>query len=115
MAIVNFINEKKQVQVPEGSNLRKVAKEAGVQLYPGIHKYLNCHGFGQCGSCRVRILKGMEHTSPMTTIEKLRLKLSLAYIGNEDTMRLACQTKVLGDVDVETQPPLNLFGENFYS
>jgi len=115
MAIVKFVNEKKQVQVPEGSNLRKVAMDAGVQLYSGPHKLLNCHGFGQCGSCRVRIVKGMEHAGPKSPVEKLRLRFSLAYIGNEDTMRLACQTKIEGDLDVETKPPLNLFGENFFS
>jgi hypothetical protein len=30
-------------------------------------------------------------------------------------MRLACQSKVMGDVEVHTCPPLNLFGENFFS
>jgi len=38
-----------------------------------------------------------------------------AFIGNEDTMRLACRTKVMGDMDVVTQPELNLTGENFFS
>jgi hypothetical protein len=28
---------------------------------------------------------------------------------------LACRTKVLGDMEVETGPELNLFGENFFS
>jgi len=41
--------------------------------------------------------------------------VSLAYIGNEDTMRLACQTRVNGDITVTTCPPMNLFGENFFS
>ena len=40
---------------------------------------------------------------------------SIAYIGNEDTMRLACRTEVHGEMDVVTTPPLNLFGENFFS
>lgn len=115
MPIVNFVNEKKQVQVPEGANLRQEALKAGIQLYPGVHKYLNCHGLAQCGACRVRIVKGMDHASGMGLLEKLRLKPSFVYIGNEDTMRLACQTRVNGDMDVETQPPLNLFGENFFS
>ena len=39
MPIVNFVKEKKQVQVPAGSNLRKVALEAGVKLYNGINGY----------------------------------------------------------------------------
>jgi ferredoxin len=48
-------------------------------------------------------------------VEKARWKLSMAYIGNESTMRLACQTKVLGDMTVETRPPVDLYGENFFS
>jgi hypothetical protein len=58
----------------------------------------------------------------MGMIEKIRFKLpvpdplpSLAYIGNEGTMRLACQTLVMGDMEIETGPELNLFGENFFS
>ena len=115
MAIIKFVNEKKEIQVPEGSNLRKEALRAGVGLYPGINKVVNCMGFGTCGSCAVLITKGMENASPMGLKERLRLKLSMAYIGNEDTMRLSCQTNVLGDMEVQTTPPLNLFGENFFS
>jgi len=48
-------------------------------------------------------------------MEKTRLGVSLAYIGNEETMRLACQTRVNGDITVTTCPPMNLFGENFFS
>lgn len=115
MPIVNFVNEKKQIEVPAGSNLRRAAMSAGVDLYPHIHKVLNCRGFSQCGSCRVRILKGMDNTNKPGFCEAARLKFSMAYIGNEDTMRLACQTTVEGDIDVETRPPLNLYGENFFS
>jgi hypothetical protein len=39
----------------------------------------------------------------------------MAYIGNEDTMRLACCVSVEGDIEVETGPELNLFGDNFFS
>lgn len=126
MPVVNFINEKKQIEVPEGANLRKEALKHGIRLYPGIHKYLNCHGFGLCGSCRVNITKGMENASPMCWAERSQFKLglcalgnfgigSMAYIGNEETMRLACKTTVHGDMDVETHPPMNLYGENFFS
>ena len=115
MPVVTFVNEKKEIQVPEGANLRREAMKAGIQLYPHIHRLLNCHGLGQCGSCRVLITKGAENASKMTTLEQLRLKASMAYIGHEDTMRLSCKTKVNGDMTVETQPALNLFGENFFS
>lgn len=115
MPTITFTNEKKEIQVPDGANLRQEALAAGVSLYPGVHRVVNCHGLGQCGSCRVLITKGMENTSPKGLLESARLAVSLAYIGNEQTMRLACQTKVHGDIAVETKPPLNLFGENFFS
>jgi ferredoxin len=119
MPIIKFINEKKEIQVPEGSNLRSEAMRAGVGLYPGIHQIPivgHCPGLGCCGTCRVLITKGMDNVSPMGAVESVRLKkMSLAFIGNEDTMRLACQTLVKGDIEVQTKPPLNLFGENFFS
>lgn len=138
MPIVKFTREKKEVEVRDGENLRKVAVQAGINLYANGEgfvaklndKVLNCHGFGQCGRCRVNITKGMENVSSMGLVEKLRLKVPvptpvtpggldplpcLAYVGNEETMRLACQTKVHGDIEVETVPELNLFGENFFS
>jgi ferredoxin len=115
MPTITFANEKKEIQVPNGANLRKEALRAGVQLYPGIHKFANCHGFGSCGSCRVLVTKGMENTSPKGILESARLAVSLAAIGNEQTMRLACQTRVEGDITVTTCPPMNLYGENFFS
>jgi ferredoxin len=128
MPTIKFVKEKKEIQVPDGANLRTEAKKAGINLYQGINgcgtalnKLLNCHGLGMCATCRVNILKGMEHASPMGTFESLRFKVPdpfaacLAYIGNEATMRLACLTTVHGDMEVETGPELNLFGENFFS
>jgi ferredoxin len=129
MPLVKFINENKEIEVPHGANLRKEAMKAGINVHQGVNGYgatinkiLNCHGIGQCGTCRVKIVKGMENTSPMGMIEKFRFYNplpdpfpSMAFVGNEDTMRLSCQTKVLGDIEVETGPKLNLFGENFFS
>lgn len=115
MAIIKFVTEKKEIQVPDGSNLRREALRAGVGLYPNINKVLNCHGLGTCGSCRVLVTKGMDNTSPMGFLEKARLNMSMAYVGNENTMRLACQTEVNGDIEVQTTPSINWFGENFFS
>jgi ferredoxin len=95
--------------------LRNEAMRAGVQVYSGIDKVANCHGFGCCGACRVLLAKGMENASPMGWWERTRLKLSMAYIGHEDQMRLSCQTRVNGDLDVVTRPAMNWFGENFFS
>lgn len=137
MPVIKFVKEQKEIEVPSGSNLRAAAIKAGVNVHQGINgfgasinKVLNCHGFGQCGTCRVNITKGMEHASPMGMVEKLRFKFPvptpvtpggvdplpcLAFVGNEETMRLSCQVKVHGDLEVETGPELDLYGENFFS
>lgn len=134
MPLVKFIKENKEIDVPAGSNLRKEAMKAGINVHQGLNgmgatanKYLNCHGLGQCGTCRVKIVKGKENASDMGWIEWTRFHnplpipepgatlACLAYIGNEDTMRLSCQTIVNGDMEVETGPELNLFGDNFFS
>ena len=129
MPLVKFIKENKEIDVPHGANLRQEAIKAGINVHQGvngfgatINKILNCHGIGQCGTCRVLITKGMENTSPMGVVEKIRFYNPvpdpipcMSFIGNENTMRLACRTQVLGDIEVETGPQLNLFGENFFS
>lgn len=129
MPLVKFTKENKEIEVPVGANLRKEAIKAGINVHQGVNgfgaslnKFVNCHGLGQCGTCRVLITKGMENTSPMGLLEKLRFYNPvpdpipcMAFVGNESTMRLACRVRVQGDIEVETGPPLNLFGENFFS
>ena len=133
MPVIKFVNEKVEVEVPEGANLRQEAIKAGVNVYKGLNgigeklnAIFNCHGLGGCGTCRVLITKGMENTNPMTIREKIKFKTPIptpvpdpipcfAFIGYEETMRLACMTQVKGDIEVTTGPELNLFGENFFS
>lgn len=129
MPVIKFVKEKVEIEVPAGSNLRKEAKKAGVNVYQGIngfgagaYKYLNCMGLGVCGTCYVNIVKGMENTNPMNVVEKIHFKVpipnpmpALTAVANEDKIRLACQVQVNGDIEVETGPELDLFGENFFS
>jgi ferredoxin len=35
-------------------------------------------------------------------------------LGNEQQLRLACQAKVNGDVEVQTKPGLNWHGDRFW-
>jgi ferredoxin len=111
MPKITFTREKKTVECEKGANLRAVAMEHGIEVYPGLKKYLNCHGFGHCGECRMHVLKGMQNLSSMTFKEKFRIALSWFKFGHEDEVRLSCQTKVLGDIEVLTQPEFNWFGE----
>ncbi|MGD9648692.1 MAG: 2Fe-2S iron-sulfur cluster-binding protein [Pirellulales bacterium] len=117
MPLVNFVNVKKQVQVPEGTNLRNAALEAGVPVYQGLDRVFNCHGMGTCGSCCVLMNKGAENASPMSWWERMRLRMSLFFLdpAYEDRRRLACCTRVNGDMEVQTCPPMNWCGENFFS
>ena len=111
MPKVHFIREKKEIEVPEGSNLRQAAAENGIQLYPGLYRLLNCRGFAHCGSCMVLLKKGTgANASRKGLIETLRLSLGWAAIGNEGEARLACQTRVMGDLQVQTQPKFNWTG-----
>jgi ferredoxin len=129
MPIIKFVKEKKEIDVPAGTNLRRAALMAGVNPHSivngigaGLTKRLNCFGNGLCGTCRVFIVKGKENVSRMGVMEKIKFHNpvpdplpALHFIGNEDKLRLACQTLVNGDIEVETAPTLDLFGENFFS
>src|SRR5262245_40819452 len=88
MPKVTFIygKEKKEVEVPEGANLRDEALKAGVPVYAGLDRYLNCRGLGLCGTCRVLVQQGAEHLSSKTRRERFRLALSFASIGHENDM-----------------------------
>ena len=137
MPVIKFVKEKKEIQVAKGANLRAEALKAGINvncaisgISEGIDNFsekfssvVNCKGMGMCGTCRVRITSGMANTNALTMREKAKFKYMpfpdpvpcMAYLGNEDTMRLACLTEVNGDITVETKPELNMFGENFFS
>jgi ferredoxin len=114
MPKITIVNEKREIEVPAGSNLRDELLKAGAEVYPGLNKYLNCFGFGHCGTCKVLIKKGMENLSKKGVWEKLRMSGMLSAIGFEQEMRLSCQCTVNGDCSVETRPGMNLSGENFW-
>ncbi len=60
MPKITFVNDKKEIEVLAGANLREEALKAGVEVYSGLDKYLNCRGHGLCGTCRVLVKAGME-------------------------------------------------------
>ncbi len=133
MPTVKFIKENVEIEVPEGANLRREALRAGIRLNLGFLNGFgrkingsvlgNCHGLGGCGTCRVLITKGAENVSQPTVKEKLQFKTVLhpdpipkfAYAQYGEELRLACQVKVLGDIEIESDPPIDLFGEPFFT
>ena len=114
MPKVTLVNEKKDLEVPAGANLRLELRKAGYEVYPGMARYLNCFGHASCGTCKVLVKKGMENLSPKGIMEKFTLFRMLSAIGHEDEMRLACQCAVNGDCSIEMQPSMNLSGETFW-
>ncbi len=98
MATVHFCNEQRDVIVTEGANLRLKALENRIDIYKIYGKLMNCGGYGQCGTCVVEVMEGVENLSPRTPVEARFLK------RKPDTYRLACQVLVKGDVTVKTKP-----------
>ncbi|MBE9100177.1 2Fe-2S iron-sulfur cluster-binding protein [Vacuolonema iberomarrocanum] len=96
--MIKFLNEDREVVTADGANLRLKAIENGVDIYKFVGKMMNCGGYGQCGTCIVEIVEGMENLSPLTEVEKRKLK------NKPDNYRLACQTLVNGPVTVKTKP-----------
>ena len=133
MPKVRFIKENIEVEVPQGANLRTEANRAGINLHQGlngfgasINRFANCHGMGMCGTCRVLIKQGAENINPPTMREMIKFKTpvptpfpdplpNFAYVQYGEELRLACQVRVNGDIEVESGPELDLFGENFFS
>jgi ferredoxin len=94
MALIKFVKEDKLVDAVDGANLRFKAVENNVDLYTFMGKMMSCGGYGQCGTCIVEVVEGMENLSPRTAVEDRKLK------KKPDTYRLACQTMVNGPVSV---------------
>ena len=82
-------------EVTKGVIMRTAIQQSGSELYRGMDKLTNCGGVGQCRSCQVNVLEGMESLSPITDAEKKMLA------KKPDGYRLACQCFVNGDVKIE--------------
>ncbi len=98
MTSIKFVKENREAIVANGANLRLKAIENGIDLYTLVGKMTNCGGYGQCGTCIVEIVEGLENLSPRTEVEDRKLKKKPA------NYRLACQALVNGAVIVATKP-----------
>ena len=56
-----------------------------------------CGGHCSCGTCRVFVVSGAEHLSPVQMNEEITLGAEAAKRGH----RLACQAKAQGPVEVQ--------------
>lgn len=97
MPTVQFRGE--EIECKEGAVLRDVLLEADLTPHNGLSNVLNCHGFASCGTCAVRV-EG--EVSDVGVREKARLLVPPHHPNYQ--LRLACQTRVEGDITVEKYP-----------
>ena len=95
MPKVHFVNELLTVEVPQGAALRDVAIKNGIEIYRGMWTHINCLGNGICGRCKVWIM-----TDPSVSQRSTRER----FHRIQGKQRLACQVRILGDVEVHTRP-----------
>ena len=88
MPKIDCLPDKTQLSIEDGETILEASLRAGV---PHAHA---CGGRAHCSTCRVWILEGLEHCSERN--ERERAIAGPLRFGPE--VRLACQTKVSGDL-----------------
>lgn len=97
MPKVHFVKQNVTVECPVGTNLREFALANDIDLYAWPYHLAHCRGFGLCGTCRVKVDE--PHALSARTAADER---KTGWEGAQ--YRLACQSRVLADVQVITNP-----------
>ena len=84
-------NDKLSIPVPEGSTILEATLKAGI---PHTHV---CGGKARCSTCRVYILEGLDNCLPRNTQERQVAE----KLGFPEHIRLACQTRINGDITLK--------------
>jgi ferredoxin len=95
---VRYPDRNLEAPIQEGEILRDAIRAHGVPLYTFINNIRNCNGGGQCGTCFVEVLEGMDNLSPRTIAEQRLLK------RRAENCRLSCQALIYGNISIRTQP-----------
>lgn len=91
MPKVRFLQEKIEIEVPEGTSILEAARKCGAPEGD------RCGGVCACSTCHVYVVKGLDNTSEVEDEENDIL--DKAFDVRVES-RLGCQAKVTGDVDV---------------
>jgi ferredoxin len=110
MPRITLVREGRDLEVPEGANLREFLLAQGVDVYRAADGVLNCRGNGLCGTCLVEV-EPPDALSAVTFREKAKL---WQY---DRPIRLSCQAKVVKDCRILTRPALaqGWMSHSFYS
>jgi len=99
MPTITYLPINKTVEVRAGQDVLHAALEHGIMLDHA------CGGFCACTTCHIYVEAGMEHTSEQEDAEADRV--DCAEVPTLKS-RLACQTKVYGDIVVRMPPQKGL-------
>ena len=88
--------------------MRTALLQADLSPHNGQAKTVNCKGVGTCGTCALKITQGDVAPKERGLKENVRLNVPPAFSAVEQTqyegtqdLRLACQVKVFGDIEIE--------------
>lgn len=96
-----------EIDCEKGAVLRDVLLDAGVSPHNGSAGALNCRGHGTCGTCAVEIRAGGDAGAdpPVSGVETVeRGRLAVPPHDPDAGLRLACRTRVYGDITVTKHP-----------
>jgi ferredoxin len=92
MPTITFLPEDVHISCADGDSIFEVGRRAGIRIPT------SCVGKASCGLCRVKIVAGEEHLTPLNVDE--RRHLGNVYFLTK--IRLSCQARVSqGDVTVQ--------------
>lgn len=97
---VTFRRENVTVHAAEGQDLRRIAMDHDIDLYPVLGGKLSCHGRGFCGTCLVEV-DDPAQLAPPTKREAKWLK---GHHPGQPNLRLACQSQLKGPITVTSDP-----------
>ncbi|CAE10449.1 2Fe-2S iron-sulfur cluster-binding protein [Wolinella succinogenes] len=82
---VEIVNDFLAIKVPEGCTIQEVAERSGSSIPFGCRD-------GECGTCVITVVEGMEYLSPLNEKEKKVLSTMPDHTINS---RLSCQMKIV--------------------
>ena len=89
-ATVTFQPQARTINVPRGTTLYDATRMAVLPLG------CSCDGQAICGWCKVEVIDGADHLSPMSEPERKLLRV----MGSDPSERVACMAKVQGAVTI---------------
>ena len=92
------VDGQQPIEVKQGMVMRTAIQENGLEIHKGMKaKMSSCGGAGQCASCWVEVLEGIENLSEPTAAEERMRK------ARPESWRMACQSTLKGPVSVEVK------------